>query len=649
MKKLIAAILAILMLLPLIAGCTPTPAPETNAPETNAPETDAPETDAPETDAPETEAPETDAPETEAPETEAPETDAPETDAPETDAPETEAPETDAPETDAPETDAPETDAPETDAPETDAPETDAPETDAPETDAPETDAPETDAPAVDPITTATESPIKDYDFEKFVPEDKKDPDCTVGFVLQTRKYTYNSNDILVIHVTNTTDTDYSMRLTVKYTDKNGDTIEGFRDTYPDFGAGWDNYYVYTPDFSFESYNCTLSISAPCENSVTKYLTDGSLTYTTKTAGRAWIDPATHATMMNKKDVTAAAANFIHTNSHSESLVYVASYVLFDKEGNVIFLDNTQIPAVAAPGESVSTALLERIASNTSSYPKEFSGTPIGIVAYRSVLSVEDAAAQRIKATAEETGKYTFEASNGVTLPYRLYIPCDYDSSREYPVLGVFHGHGAQGTDNEKQLADIKKLFGDENSPAFDCIIFAPQCPPGGWWRDENVDAIAELLDYVCEQFSIDSQRHYVTGFSMGGCATWNLLCRHPEKISAAIPAAYHEGFLPDFMVKDAVIMNSYYPDDSDVFSKNAFPREMLEIPIYYIFGTDDELIPVDDCRDVVKSFTSAGAKLFRYDEISGKDHGTLGASYISKYNNYEPLHWLLEQRRETE
>ena len=131
MKKFLSLTLAVLMLLPLIVGCTPTPAP---VPETDAPETNAPETDAPETDAPETDAPETDAPETEAPETDAPETDAPETDAPETDAPETDAPETDAPETDAPETDAPETDAPETDAPETDAPETAAPETDAPET-----------------------------------------------------------------------------------------------------------------------------------------------------------------------------------------------------------------------------------------------------------------------------------------------------------------------------------------------------------------------------------------------------------------------------------------------------------------------------------------------------------------------------------
>ncbi len=156
MKKFLSIVLAVLMLLPLIAGCTPTPAP---APETDAPETDAPETDTPETEAPETEAPETDAPETDAPETDAPETDVPETDVPETDVPETDAPETDAPETDTPETEAPETEAPETDAPETDAHETDAPETDAPETEAPETEAPETDAPETDAPKAETPKP----------------------------------------------------------------------------------------------------------------------------------------------------------------------------------------------------------------------------------------------------------------------------------------------------------------------------------------------------------------------------------------------------------------------------------------------------------------------------------------------------------
>ena len=71
MKKLLAALLAVIMVLSL-AACGEKPAETTKAPETQAPQTQAPETKAPETNAPETKAPETNAPETQAPETQAP-------------------------------------------------------------------------------------------------------------------------------------------------------------------------------------------------------------------------------------------------------------------------------------------------------------------------------------------------------------------------------------------------------------------------------------------------------------------------------------------------------------------------------------------------------------------------------------------------
>ena len=54
MKKLIALLLALVMVFALGACAKDEPAP---APETDTPETDTPETDTPETDAPETETP----------------------------------------------------------------------------------------------------------------------------------------------------------------------------------------------------------------------------------------------------------------------------------------------------------------------------------------------------------------------------------------------------------------------------------------------------------------------------------------------------------------------------------------------------------------------------------------------------------------
>ncbi|MBE6626115.1 MAG: hypothetical protein E7628_02885 [Ruminococcaceae bacterium] len=601
MKKLLAIILSILVLLPLIAGCTPTPAP---TPETNAPETDAPETDAPETDAPET--------------------------------------------------DAPETDAPETDAPETDAPETDAPETDAPETDAPETDAPETDAPEVDSLALAADSPIKNYDIVEFVPENKNDPDCQTGFVMQAVKYKYKNDDIIVVHLTNATETAYTVRLTVKYIDENGKAITGVRETIPDVGAGWDNYYIFNPDFKFESFGCSLSISNTYADSVTASIkSTGAITSFAASSGLYWTDPSSLRSEVLDKEYTAVYAKIPYENTSAEALHIIADYMFFDEDGKITIYDTFRIPAIASVGQNEAIVPLKLTSkpwdNGNGATADDYSGELTGIVAYRSILNDAAAEANRVKSTTADFGAYTFEAQNGVILPYRLYLPSDYDETKKYPLLAIFHANGSQGKDNEKHMGDVEKFFGSEESPAFDCIIFAPQCPENGWWLGENTDAGVELMDFLNATFSTDKSRQYVTGFSMGGCATWNILTRYPEKVSAAVPCAYAGGQADISEIDNPIytdILIIHYDGSEEFF---ALPEEALEVPIYFVFGSADETIPPEQCRFLVEAFESVDAQNFYYKEFGGVDHGNMGATYISKYNGYEHLYWLLEQRRETE
>jgi len=44
---------------------------------------------------------------------------------------------------------------------------------------------------------------------------------------------------------------------------------------------------------------------------------------------------------------------------------------------------------------------------------------------------------------------YTFE---NTTIPYRLFIPEDYDSAKTHPLILSLHGAGERGTDNEKHI-----------------------------------------------------------------------------------------------------------------------------------------------------------------------------------------------------
>ena len=121
------------------------------------------------------------------------------------------------------------------------------------------------------------------------------------------------------------------------------------------------------------------------------------------------------------------------------------------------------------------------------------------------------------------------------------------------PVVLILHGAGERGSDNTSQLANyVPELFSQAKSPYWGAIVICPQCPSGQQWVDtpwgngnystetvkqsNELTAVLEILDEVEDTYSTDTNRYYVTGLSMGGFGTWDLIMRHPERFAAAIP-----------------------------------------------------------------------------------------------------------------
>ncbi len=147
-----------------------------------------------------------------------------------------------------------------------------------------------------------------------------------------------------------------------------------------------------------------------------------------------------------------------------------------------------------------------------------------------------------------------FTAKSGLTIGYRLYVPANYDNLKKYPFVLFLHGAGERGNDNESQLKlGIKNAFENENCPIYDCIVLAPQCPSEYKWVEvekwtdciystDNIPeskplcAVRELMENIFGEYSVDANRVYVTGLSMGGYGTWDLLVRHTDMFAAAIP-----------------------------------------------------------------------------------------------------------------
>lgn len=153
--------------------------------------------------------------------------------------------------------------------------------------------------------------------------------------------------------------------------------------------------------------------------------------------------------------------------------------------------------------------------------------------------------------------KHTFIKDQD-TLPYRLLLPDHYDAHKRYPLVIFLHGSGERGNDNEKQLTHGAALFlKKENRAKFPAIVVFPQCSQQSFWSNVKIagsgkdrifeftadgaptapmQLVMDLTRALLDKYSIQHERVYVMGLSMGGMGTFELVNRMPRTFAAAIP-----------------------------------------------------------------------------------------------------------------
>ncbi|MGB2823029.1 MAG: prolyl oligopeptidase family serine peptidase [Phycisphaerae bacterium] len=144
-------------------------------------------------------------------------------------------------------------------------------------------------------------------------------------------------------------------------------------------------------------------------------------------------------------------------------------------------------------------------------------------------------------------------------MPYRLLKPLSYASSRRYPLVVCLHGVPGRGEDNALQLGctyPVAVLAQPDMRRKYPAFVMAPQSPT--WWGDraygekkpaggpgkpsgKGPPMMSMLLDGIealAGVFSIDPNRVYVTGHSMGGFGAFNALASDPNMFAAAVVVA---------------------------------------------------------------------------------------------------------------
>ena len=230
----------------------------------------------------------------------------------------------------------------------------------------------------------------------------------------------------------------------------------------------------------------------------------------------------------------------------------------------------------------------------------------------------------------------SFTAADGTTIPYRLYIPSNYEEGKT-PLMLMLHGAGERGDDNQKQLKNfVPDIFSLENSPYANAIIIAPQCPasPQQWvdtpWANGNysistvsesneLKAVRELLTKIGAEYKPDENRYYAVGLSMGGFGTWDLIMRTPDLFAAAMPIC----------------------GGADVTQAAA----LKNLPIRTFHGDRDGTVPYAGTKAMSDALTAAGSTCFSFTTLTGMGHSIWATVGQDKANG----EWLFAQTKKTD
>jgi predicted peptidase len=136
-----------------------------------------------------------------------------------------------------------------------------------------------------------------------------------------------------------------------------------------------------------------------------------------------------------------------------------------------------------------------------------------------------------------------------VAVNYRFLKPKTIEKNKKYPLVLVFHGSGAIGTNNTSQMGVLSKMWLlPENREKYPVYVLSPQFPvrSSNYHLDEtrnvkaseaneHLDLVLKSIDSLIINENIDRDRIYVMGFSMGGATTSNAISKRPDLFAAAI------------------------------------------------------------------------------------------------------------------
>jgi dienelactone hydrolase len=204
----------------------------------------------------------------------------------------------------------------------------------------------------------------------------------------------------------------------------------------------------------------------------------------------------------------------------------------------------------------------------------------------------------------------------------RAYLPPGYTPDKKWPMVVILHG---ANFDNPSYVgwAGNWGIDARHNNAAdiYHVIELEPMGRYNSFYRGMAEQDILRCITMAKDRFSVDDDRVYLGGISMGGAGTWGIGSRHPEIFAAISP---NLGVFDYHVNTPASEVATLSP--RDLFFREAQStlvqvESLLTTPIFVNHGDADPVIDVNQSRYAIRMLQRWGYDV-RYWEHPGGGHG---------------------------
>lgn len=202
---------------------------------------------------------------------------------------------------------------------------------------------------------------------------------------------------------------------------------------------------------------------------------------------------------------------------------------------------------------------------------------------------------------------------DGRLVPYRLYVPTNYNKSRKYPLVVLLHGAGGDETNFVEAYQQRWPKLAEERGYILASVN--GRGPLSGYRKENGGEQdVVDVMELVKARYSVDPARVYIGGHSMGGAGTWQVGLKYADKFAGLIPIAGSSAqVLPGL---------------------EAELKTGPKLPIMVVCGVKDALVAVAGCRAVAEKAKALNLPL-KYAEYPDGDHLTVAVMSIPDIFNW--------------